>query len=214
MKTSTQLSICFAGLILSFVCLAGEPSPQKAPCCSKADVALAPQTNTPLSDVSLYQVDSTWITDAGEATQLASLRGRPQIITMFFARCEYACPALVYNMQRIEKALPEALRSKVGFTLVSFDTERDSVEVLHKYRINHQLNDRWTLLRGNSDDVLELAALLGVKFKKDERGQFAHSNVITILNSDGEVAFQQFGLNHDPQAMSEVVQKLFPAASN
>ena len=48
----------------------------------------------------------------------------------------------------------------------------------------------WTLLRGAPNDVLELAALLGVKFKKDLGGQFAHSNIITVLDANGEVVLQ------------------------
>jgi cytochrome oxidase Cu insertion factor (SCO1/SenC/PrrC family) len=50
--------------------------------------------------------------------------------------------------------------------------------------------ERWTLLRGGADDVRELAALLGVNYAEDARGQFAHSNLITLLNADGEIAFQ------------------------
>jgi protein SCO1/2 len=45
--------------------------------------------------------------------------------------------------------------------------------------------------------VLELAALLNVKFKKDAQGQFLHSNVLTLLNAKGEIVSQQVGLNSD-----------------
>src|SRR5262245_60767301 len=102
---------------------------------------------------------------------------------MFFAKCEYACPLLVHDMKRIEAALPEHVRSNVGFVLVSFDSDRDTPAALAEYRKNHELAANWTLLRGAPDDVLELGALLGVKFKKDARGQFAHSNVITVLDA-------------------------------
>ena len=63
------------------------------------------------------------------------------------------------------------------------------------------------MLRGAPDDVLELAALLGVKFKKDARGQFAHSNVITVLNGDGEVGHQHLGLNRDVTAAATAIEK-------
>ena len=165
-------------------CSAPEPTPAAAP--------------TSLTDKSLYQLDATWTNDFGAGLTLASLRGRPQIVTMFFANCTFACPLLVYQMKQIEAALPESLRGRVGFTLVSFDTERDTPAVLQRYREQHALDaQRWTLLRGSPDSVLELAALLNVKFKKDEQGQFLHSNVITLLNADGEVVYQQLGLNSD-----------------
>jgi protein SCO1/2 len=160
-------------------------------CCA----IITPGSNM-LTDKSLYQLDSTWTDDQGRAVKLASLRGRPQVVCMFFASCQYACPLLVEHMKQIEAALPENLRTNTGFVLVSFDSERDTSAALHRYRVHHDLKaGPWTLLRANPDDVLELAALLGVKYKKDAQGQFMHSNVTTLLNSQGEIAFQETGLN-------------------
>jgi len=79
--------------------------------------------------------------------------------------------------------------------MVSFDTERDTTEVLKKFRETRALDKNWILLRGNDDAVRELAALLGVKFKRETDGQFAHSNLITILSPDGEIVHQRAGLS-------------------
>lgn len=174
-------------------CAAGDAS-RTASCCSKEPVGPAS-----LSDRSIYQVDSSWTNDAGAALKLVNLGGRPQVLTMFFASCEYACPVLVHDMKRVEAALPETLRGRVGFVLVTFDTERDTPAALAEYRRRQELPANWTLLRGGPDDVLELAALLGVKFKKDARGQFAHSNLLTVLSPGGEIVHQQIGLNQSPQ---------------
>jgi protein SCO1/2 len=154
------------------------------------------------TDKSIYQVDSRWTTDAGKEITLAALSGRPQVVVMFFANCTYACPILVSDMQRIEAALPAEIRKRVGFTLVSFDSRRDTAAALADYRRSRRLNaENWTLLHGQPDDILELAALLGVRYKQDAYGQFMHSNVITLLNAKGEIVFQQTGLNSDPQEM-------------
>ncbi|HXI50961.1 MAG TPA: SCO family protein [Candidatus Saccharimonadales bacterium] len=177
-------------------CAAGDSS-RTAACCAKEPTGAASISD--LSDRSIYQVDSSWTNDAGAALRLVNLGGRPQVVTMFFASCEYACPVLVHDMKRVEAALPEAVRGRVGFVLVTFDTERDTPAALAEYRRRHQLPANWTLLRGGPDDVLELAALLGVKFKKDARGQFAHSNLLTVLSPGGEIVHQQIGLNQSPQ---------------
>ncbi|HEX8311086.1 MAG TPA: hypothetical protein VF614_07205, partial [Chthoniobacteraceae bacterium] len=65
---------------------------------------------------------------------------------------------------------------------------------------------RWTLLRGGPDDVRELAALLGVNYAEDSRGQFSHTNVITLLNADGEIAFRHVGLKQDPASLVEAIE--------
>jgi protein SCO1/2 len=177
-------------------CAAGDSS-RPAACCVKEPTGAAPISD--LSDRSIYQVDSSWTNDAGAVLRLVNLGGRPQVVTMFFASCEYACPVLVHDMKRVEAALPVTVRGRVGFVLVTFDTERDTPAALAEYRRRHQLPANWTLLRGGPDDVLELAALLGVKFKKDARGQFAHSNLLTVLSPGGEIVHQQIGLNQSPQ---------------
>jgi len=160
------------------------------------------------TDKSLYQLDSVWNSADGTNLKLAELKGKPQVVTMFFARCELACPVLVHDVKRIEAALPADLRGKVGFVLVSFDSERDTPEVLRGYRERQELNAAtWTLLQGRPDDVLELGALLGIKFKKDSQGQFAHSNVITVLNPAGEIVYQLNGLNLEVTPAISAIQK-------
>lgn len=174
------------------------------PACCTTNLA----ASTPLSDKSLYQIDSTWTTDDNKQIKLASLAGKPVVLTMFFASCEYACPILANDMRKLEAALPAELRTNVNFVLVTFDTERDTPAALKKYRKTRDIPASWTLLTAKPDDILELAALLGVKYKKDARGQFAHSNLITVLNQDGEIARQQIGLNTEPAESAAVIQKL------
>lgn len=176
-----------------------------APACCSTNKSLATAAPT---DKSLYQIETTWTSDLNKPFKLAQLTGKPQIIAMFFASCEYACPIIVHDIRRIEAGLQEAGLTNVGFNLVTIDVERDTVKRLHEYRTQRGLDDNWLLLRGTSEDTLELAALLGVKYKKDARGQFAHSNVITLLNAAGEVVHQQVGLNVDPAETIAAVKKL------
>ena len=174
------------------------------PCCRPALPAGKP------TDTSLYLLDSKWTSDVGKIIPLSVLRGRPQIVAMFFTHCEYACPILVNDMKKLQAALPADVRAKVDFLLVSFDTKRDKPESLAAFRKKETLPvTSWTLLRGAADDVRELAALLGINYAPDARGQFAHSNLITVLNAEGEIAFQQPGLNGDPAALVAAIGKLF-----
>ena len=166
----------------------------KPPCCRRE---LPP---TPPTDKSLYQLESEWTSDVNRRIRLGVLQGRIQVLAMFFTHCEYACPLIVRDLKAIQASLPEDLRTRVDFVLVSLDPERDTANALHEYRRkNHLGNDHWTLLTARADDVRELAALIGINYRKDARGQFAHSNLITVLNTEGEIAFQQAGLNRPPE---------------
>ncbi|MBS0631402.1 MAG: SCO family protein [Verrucomicrobia bacterium] len=143
---------------------------------------------------SLYQAEGSFTDDAGRVFRLGELRGRPVVLTMFFASCGYACPLLVADMQAIRAKLPPAIRGRAAFVLVSFDLARDTPPALAAYREQHGLGRDWMLLHGTDDSVRELAALLGVSYKPETGGGFSHSNLITILNREGEIIHQRAGL--------------------
>ena len=204
----TKILSCFAVAVLlgTSDVLAGEPGTNQVrrSCCL---AAAAPAK--PLTDKSLYQLDSSWTNDDGKTVALNSLRGRPQVVVMFFASCQMTCPLTLLQLKEIEATLPAAIRAKVGFTLVSFVSTRDTASALKRYRNEHSLSqDNWNLLNGSPDAVLDLAAVLGVKFKQDAQGQFSHSNLITLLNSDGEIVQQFAGLNPNQEQLKAEIAKL------
>ena len=143
---------------------------------------------------SIYQLDAKFTTDAGQPFTLGELRGRPIVLAMFFASCGYACPLIVSDMQNLRAKLPLEIRDRAAFVLVSFDVARDTPAALAQYRAQRSLDAQWTLLHGHDDSVRELAALLGVKYKQETDGAFSHSNLITILNAQGEIVHQRTGL--------------------
>lgn len=192
----------FLLILASIVCVHAATPDDAPPCCRK------PLESGKPSDKSLYLTESKWTSDVGRVVPLSVLRGRPQVVAMFFTHCEYACPIIVNDMRKLQASLPEGIRDRVDFLLVSFDASRETAESLRAYRKKEKLPKKsWTLLRGNEDDVRELAALLGINYAADSRGQFAHSNLITVLNAEGEVDFQQAGLNVDRSALLDAVKK-------
>lgn len=183
-------------------CCPPETKPAAAPCCPVVPPA------APLSSRSLYQLDAKWTDDAGGTVSLASFRGQPVILAMFFASCEYACPVLVSDIQRLRTQLPPADAARTRVVLVTFDTERDTPAALRAFRERSGLDANWTLLRGEDTAVQELAMLLGVKFRREARGQFAHSNLFALLNADGEIAHQTQGLMGDVSPAARVLAAL------
>lgn len=151
----------------------------------------------PFTSASLYQVGSVWTTATGQRFRLEMLQGKVQVLVMAYTTCEYACPLLVSVVKNLELALPPELASQVGFVFVTFDPVRDTLPALLAYSRKMQLETPpWTVLHGQPDDVVELAMLLGVKYRQEPTGGFAHSNLLTVLNKKGEIVHRQQGL-HD-----------------
>jgi protein SCO1/2 len=66
----------------------------------------------------------------------------------------------------------------------------------------------WTLLTGLDDSVRTLAAVLGVRYMKIPSGEFAHSSVITVLDSKGNIQQQQAGLKKEHGEVVSVISRL------
>lgn len=178
---------------LSLLLVAGALGAEKPATKSREDSTAQPAFE-PFTKNSLYQTDARFTTDAGRPFALGELRGRPVVLDMFFAECGFACPMLVTDMQTIRDKLPAAVRDRTVFVLVSFDSARDRPPMLAQYRARRSLDQQWMLLHGNADSIRELAALLGIKYKQEADGTFSHSNIITLLNAQGEIVHQRIGL--------------------
>jgi protein SCO1/2 len=164
-----------------------------------------------LPDDSVYHVASDWIDQNGGTTNIADLRGKIQVVAFVYTYCEHSCPFIIANLKRIERDIPAQQETAVRFTLVSLDPARDRPEVLKKYMLDHDLNEKqWAMLHGDPDDVLELAALLGVRYRPmdSESKDIAHSNMITVLDTEGRIRYQMKGLNEDLQAVVAAITHL------
>lgn len=145
---------------------------------------------------SLYHLDNEFITHRNEKVKLSDFAGEPVIVVMFYGNCTQVCPILIQDSWRLYSSLSESTRETVNVLAVSFDTEKDSPEVLAEYAKDEQLDiSGWHFVTGNDTDIRMLAMMLGVKYQKDSNGEFAHSNLITVLDAEGNVAKRVEGLN-------------------
>jgi len=156
----------------------------------------------PLGERSIYALGSRWTTDEGRTLALASLAGRVQLLAMMFTSCPSVCPTFVRELVALDRGLPEKLRARTHYTLVSIDPERDTPAVLERYRARMGLTrDRWTLLRGDASDVRELAQVVGVAYAKTEGSDIAHTRLVTVLDGRGDVVHQQAGVFEDRERL-------------
>jgi len=137
---------------------------------------------------SIYDLGSTWRDQTGAERTLESLRGKPVLLAMVYTHCTAVCPLSVTEMKRVEAA-----HSDVRLVVVSLDPEHDSPQRLAEFARERGLSNRWTLLTGNTNDVRDLAATLGIRYRRASADDIAHSNILTLLDADGRVAQQGTG---------------------
>lgn len=139
----------------------------------------------PLPDKSVYQMNATWQTTAEQPLQLQQLQGKRQVVAMIYTNCHHACPVIVHSMKQLEKQLTEQEQQDIGFVLITFTPDIDSIEVLKAYADKFDLGDNWKLLRGSDSDVRTFANIIGMKYKLMADGSVDHASTLTLLDKNG-----------------------------
>lgn len=170
-------------------------------CC----VQLAPSK---ISENSVYQMDADWIDENGREMKLSELRGRKIILTMFYASCKTVCPVMVSYMKAVENEIPSGRLSKYKFVLVTIDPVKDTPGKLRQYAKEHNLAPaNWILLTGKKDDIATLAEMIGFNYKQNPDGTFSHANLITFLDSDGNIVHQSDGLYQNVKKLAGILKQ-------
>ena len=165
---------------------------------------------TALPSDSIYQVGGTWQTENNQSIQLESLVGKPQVIALVFTGCSNSCPIIIESMKRIESQVPMNMRSKIGFVLVSLTPDTDYPKTLKAFAEKKGLNQNWTLLRGSNALVRTLSNALNGRFKVVKDGDVAHSNTVTLLNTQGQIQMQGSGTLTGIKPILETLEKNYP----
>lgn len=167
----------------------------------------------PISDLSIYNLPSKWTNQNGQNIEMKDLRGKVLVMVMIYTSCKSACPRLVADMRNIESRLPENIKENVQLVLVSIDPEVDTPKRLKAFSIENKMEgNQWLFLRSTEENTREFAAVLAVNYKKISPMDFSHSNIISVFNAEGELAYQQEGLGVNSDAtikkITEEAEKL------
>ena len=169
-----------------------------------------PTLTEDLSDLSIYHLPSNWTNQDNQQLALKDLQGNIVVMAMIYTSCQAACPRLVADMRHIDKSIPEKLKDKVKFVLLSIDPEVDTPERLKTFaEENHMNGPQWVFLRSDEESTREFAAILAVNYKRISPIDFSHSNIISLFNEQGELVFQQEGLGVD---YSTTIEKIINEA--
>ena len=164
-------------------------------CTSQKKNETATATQKSISDLSIYNLPSQWTTQDNKNIEMKDLKGKVLVMVMIYTSCKSACPRLGADMRHIEERIPENLKDKVQLVLVSIDPTVDTPKRLKDFSIENKMdNDQWLFLRSTEENTREFAAVLAVNYKKISPIDFSHSNIISVFNAEGELAFQQEGL--------------------
>ncbi len=156
---------------------------------------------------SVYQLSAEFRDQRGRPVAWRDLRGKPRIVTMFYASCPYVCPMIVDSLRSVERTLTPAERGRIGYVLISMDPEHDTPEALAALMSKRRIDTpAWTALQPRPGDIRRLAGLLGIRYRPLDDGEINHTTMLVLLDAEGRIVAttERIGAAGDPDFLASV----------
>lgn len=111
----------------------------------------------------LARTPGRWVDDGGRPFDLASLYGRPTVMTMSVGACRRVCSTSLRMLEQLQ-ALADARGVSMNFVVVGLDPQQDRPADWAAYRRAQRLERaNWFFLSSSEEAVAALAARLRVR---------------------------------------------------
>jgi protein SCO1/2 len=153
--------------------------------------------------------DYTFLDGNGSSVSLASLRGKPVIISLIYTSCYHVCPTVTTNLAKIIHIARDALGND-SFTVltIGFDTEADTPDRMRMFAAQRNIDlDNWHFVSTDADTLRRLSDDVGFSYFRSPKG-FDHMIQATLLDAEGRVYRQVYGMAPEPPALVEPLKEL------
>ena len=146
------------------------------------------------------------------------IKDKITLLAMVYTHCPDICPMTTHNMYLVQQRLPDELKDKVRFVVISFDPNRDTPAVLKKFaEIRDITFDNWTLLSGDEQNTKEVMLKFDIKAipadsSYDENGELSynviHTDRISLIDQNGRLRSNYKGSTADLDMIIEDIKYL------
>ena len=148
---------------------------------------------------------------AGETIRLGDMFDgeRPTVLTMNYANCPQLCGLqLTGFVKSLNKMEQWSVGEQFKVITVSLDpNESDDLAAGFRSKTlagydRPKAEQGWTFLRGKDEDILQLADTIGFRYNSfEDKGQYAHTAVLILLDPQGKVARYLYGIEYLPSTL-------------
>ncbi|HEU4385544.1 MAG TPA: SCO family protein [Anaeromyxobacteraceae bacterium] len=150
----------------------------------------------------------------GRPLELASLSGRPLLLSFNYTGCPRLCGLQLGGMARGLKELGWT-GERFQVATVSIDPAEQLPQLLRmKQAMVREAGGRagiaggWHFLAGAREDVDALAAAVGFRYRYDPRtSEYQHQATLVVLTGDGRVSGYLHGISYSPAALRAALQR-------
>lgn len=145
----------------------------------------------------------------GKRVALRDFAGKPVVVNLIYTACSHACPLTVQNLARGIEAAQDTLGEDAFAVLtIGFDSRNDHPDRMAAYDRAQDIElANWHFLSADAATVLALTEELGFIFFPAAQG-FDHLTQTTILDGDGRVFRQVYGVDPGVRAIVEPLKSI------
>ncbi|MFK5955169.1 MAG: SCO family protein [Planctomycetota bacterium] len=156
-------------------------------------------------------LDMEFRNSKGETVRLGDLFDgeRPTVLTMNYANCPQLCGLQLSGFVNTLNQMDQwSVGEQFRVITVSLDpTESDDLAAGFRSKTlsgydRPQVEEGWSFLRGKNEDIRRLADIIGFHYNSfEDKGQYAHTAVLTLLDPQGKVARYLYGIEYLPSTL-------------
>jgi len=153
--------------------------------------------------------DHRFVNEQGISVSMASLRGKPLVISMVYSSCYKICPMTIRHLSKVvEKARDTLGEQSFNVAVIGFDTQYDSPQAMKYFAGQQGIDDKnWNILSASPDTINALIKELGFQFFTSPNG-FDHVVQATVVDAKGEIYRQVYGEVFETQLLVEPLIEL------
>jgi len=149
------------------------------------------------------------ISSDGKTIHLHELQGKPVLVSMIYTSCYHVCPTITKNLEKVVNVARDALGEE-SFTVltVGFDSPVDTPDRMQVFAKKRNLeHPNWLFLSGDATSIKTLADDVGFRWYETPKG-FDHMIQVTVLDAQGKVYRQVYGIAPEPPAIVEPLKEV------
>ncbi len=153
--------------------------------------------------------DYTFLDGKGKQVTLESLRGKPVVLSLIYTSCYHVCPTVTTNLARVVNIALDALgEDSFSVLTIGFDTQVDTPDRMRVFASQRNIDlDNWHFVSASSETMQALGTDVGFSYFSSPKG-FDHMIQATVLDSEGKVYRQIYGMAPDAPALVEPLKEL------
>ena len=150
----------------------------------------------------LIPLDLKFLNEANDSVSLGELIDKPTILSFVYFDCPGLCSPLLTGISEVVEKLDMTLGEEYQVITISFNTKDTPEKAIIKknnfvQKIGEENRRHWIYLTGSQENILEITASVGFKYKPQGL-DFAHPSAIILLSPQGKITRYLYGINFLP----------------